>query len=54
MPEDIEYNELLCDICQSNEAHELHTCPYQVEINDNHTFLCNCCSLCESECSQDI
>jgi hypothetical protein len=39
--------------CQ-NPAAELHVCPYQSEINDDNETLCNCCSECERDCSDDI
>lgn len=40
-----------CDI----DGHELHSCPYQEEINENDDPAhCTCCSECEYQCSQDI
>lgn len=39
----------------ANEATpDKHTCPYAVEINDNHEAACECCQRCEQECADDI
>ena len=35
-------------------ATEAHTCPFQVEINDDGEFQCECCERCTLECSNDI
>lgn len=39
-----------CD-CPSEE---LHQCPYQIEINDDTDFECDCCEECEQVCRDDI
>ena len=33
---------------------DLHTCPYQVDINGDSEYKCRCCSECEQQCSDDI
>jgi hypothetical protein len=38
----------------TNPADEEHECPYQSEINDNHSFTCTCCADCRHECAMDI
>jgi hypothetical protein len=43
----------LCQNCKTNEAVELHECPYAVDINDDYSE-CNCCSQCEQDCADDI
>ncbi len=43
-----------CDRCKKNDAEKLHLCPYQIEINDDFKFKCNCCRDCEQECIADI
>ncbi len=45
----------LCEKCGVNEAQELHPCPFQAVINDNHDpENCNCCYECERDCRQSI
>lgn len=34
--------------------YEEHTCPYAVEINDDHETLCTCCPHCEAQCAWDV
>ena len=49
--------ELLCESCRTNEANDLHTCPYRLakycngpdEIQDQ---LCNCCDECTALCKE--
>lgn len=50
-----------CDKCESyshvtrpNEAGDLGTCPYQVEINGDDKTLCNCCPECRRDCAMDV
>ena len=31
-----------------------HKCPYQMDINDDHNYRCNCCDNCTKECGMDI
>lgn len=33
---------------------ELHTCPFQTEINDDYAYECNCCDDCMDNCCMDI
>jgi hypothetical protein len=42
-----------CDKC-TNEAWPAHICPYEQDINDDDTTLCNCCVDCHNECCRDI
>lgn len=38
-----------------NEAtEELHECPYQADVNNDPTPICDCCEDCASECAADI
>lgn len=46
--------ECKCDGCGESPARELHTCPYDEEVNDDHEKLCNCCEECEGQCADDI
>lgn len=43
-----------CGRCDVNAEAELHGCPYQEDVNDDHEFQCNCCSDCEQICVDDI
>lgn len=40
--------------CNCKEQTELHSCPYQSEINGNDDLFCTCCAYCQHECSMDI
>ena len=42
-----------CDRCK-NPAEELHTCPFNEEIDDDYETLCNCCFDCTNVCCEDI
>jgi len=44
----------LCPKCKRNEKESPHTCPYQVDVNNDREFTCNCCNKCEHECAMDI
>lgn len=46
--------ECSCERCSAPVDGELHTCPYQEDINDDHESLCNCCADCSYECCMDI
>jgi hypothetical protein len=37
-----------------NPAAPDHPCPYRVEIHDDSTNLCRCCSSCRKECAYDV
>jgi hypothetical protein len=43
-----------CERCNKPVSGELHTCPFQEEINDDSESLCNCCGDCERECADDV
>lgn len=36
------------------EGKELHTCPYNEDINDDSETKCNCCDDCMQQCCDDI
>ena len=36
------------------EAVVQHSCPYQEEINEDISTLCNCCKECTQQCAWDI
>jgi hypothetical protein len=40
--------------CGQPGTPELHSCPYQSDINDDDTEGCNCCPDCCHECAMDI
>jgi len=44
----------MCPTCGRNPATKLHSCPYQIEINNNNDPYCTCCEDCENECKADI
>ncbi len=43
----------ICDRCYS-KAQELHSCPYEEEINGDNAKLCNCCEGCTTDCRDSI
>lgn len=44
-----------CKRCHREPASDLHSCPYQREINDNNDAeYCDCCADCEQECRDSI
>lgn len=43
----------LCEKCHKVQGDELHECPYQVDVFDDYSYLCNCCDECERECQDD-
>jgi hypothetical protein len=44
-----------CPKCQENEAmSELHSCPYNSDVNNDDSAYCNCCQDCSYECAMDI
>jgi len=40
-----------CRCGKLTATQELHTCPYQVDIEENKEKYCNCCADCEDNCS---
>jgi hypothetical protein len=55
MPDDKEEKISICQKCgEDTDSSELHSCPYQSEINDNEAAICNCCDKCRQECVWDI
>lgn len=45
----------ICNKCKSGTGcPALHTCPFQEEINDDSTALCDCCDNCVGECCDSI
>ena len=44
-----------CQSCGKNEGtNDLHSCPYNSDINNNDTPCCNCCKECCHQCAMDI
>ena len=44
-----------CQNCKKKPGtDELHSCPYQEEINNNFKAECNCCEFCQNECAMEI
>ncbi len=37
-----------------NRGNILHTCPFQIDINNDEKFKCNCCSSCTDQCAMEI
>lgn len=59
MPEEVPEGK--CQKCKVNDAKAPHTCPYDEEMQTEEErnagdklTLCNCCSNCEGECSDDV
>lgn len=42
------------DGCKNPPSGEMHPCPYQEDINDEHEDYCFCCEDCQQECADDI
>lgn len=42
-----------CDKC-GGQVHEIHTCPYQFDVNKDSEYECNCCNICEFDCAMDV
>jgi len=40
--------------CGHNHKTEWHSCPYDEDINDDHSLKCRCCSDCQHQCAQDF
>ena len=40
--------------CNNEATREMHPCPYQEDIWDNHDDSCFCCEDCTHECAMDI
>lgn len=46
---------ITCEGCGNNEGtEELQPCPYNCDINNDDTPVCNCCADCTQECMNDI
>jgi len=46
--------ECTCERCSAPVDGEMHSCPFQSDVYDNHEAGCNCCAACEHECCMDI
>lgn len=44
---------LTCSKC-SGQGREDHPCPFNEDVNNDSTTLCNCCSECTQNCADDI
>ena len=40
--------------CGKEATKELHSCPYNADVNNDDTPCCTCCDECVHECSMDI
>lgn len=40
--------------CENPGTHELHPCPYRVDVQNDATPCCNCCAGCQHECAMDV
>lgn len=40
--------------CCNESTLELHSCPYQSDVNGNDEDYCDCCKDCEYDCVQEI
>lgn len=50
-----EYDDGLCERCHKNPAsNEVHSCPYNEDVNNDHEPCCTCCDDCMHECAMDI
>ena len=49
-------NEISCEVCEGCAGtcgtSEMHQCPLQCKINGNESDFCNCCQVCEQDCSE--
>lgn len=43
-----------CQGCGATVEPVLHSCPYQAEINDDDSDVCNCCENCAYECALEV
>ena len=49
------YEGIKCQSCENlTGTSELHSCPYQADINNDDSEHCNCCNDCSHECAMDI
>lgn len=48
--DELEVNKCKC----GEEGENLHTCPYQEDINNDNEYMCNCCDYCTQQCMNDI
>ena len=44
----------ICKKCKQHSALDLHSCPYQSDVNNDSESLCDCCEECTDECCMDI
>lgn len=46
---------MLCDKCETNEASDMHECPFEQDVNDDQNpEYCNCCEACTNACHDRI
>ena len=43
-----------CQRCSKEGTNNLHSCPYDEDINGDYEDKCNCCEDCQHECAMDI
>lgn len=51
---DEEWQHCMCPGCNALPAQELHPCPFQADVHNDSTYLCNCCVGCQQDCSDAI
>jgi hypothetical protein len=44
----------LCPTCHKNPSTDDHPCPFESDVHNDPTKMCNCCSACETECARAI
>ena len=49
---DVDRRERFCSC--GNERQEPHPCPFALELYDDDTNYCTCCSKCTNECAMDV
>ena len=47
-------NKELCKYGKDHNVNKFHTCPYQVDINEDKAHECQCCQECIQDCNDAI
>lgn len=42
------------EICTCESCTEEHTCPFEVDVNDDSEYTCTCCDVCQDQCADEI
>jgi hypothetical protein len=40
--------------CNEMDPFDLHSCPFQEDVNNDPNYECSCCPECEYQCAMDI